>query len=214
MKRFVILIGILLVASCAYAGPVPGPDFTNPVIVNLISFSGGAWQNGYPYTISITGGMNPIPAMCDDYLHGGSIGESWQANITNLGTQGIALARFNIGPNCLGLLTNYREAGWILLQTQVTPPNEYLDMNYAVWHIFDPALQIGPGAQTWLNAAEAEAAMGFPGVTFDQVYHHDSDPPARPESQRPPGVFDHRSASSGTALLPPSPARCCCWAQD
>jgi len=45
----------------------------------------GAAQNGHPYTVAISGITGPVQAMCDDYAHGGSIGESWQANITNLG---------------------------------------------------------------------------------------------------------------------------------
>ena len=45
----------------------------------------GAAQNGYPYTVAISGITGSVQAMCDDYAHGGSIGESWQANIANLG---------------------------------------------------------------------------------------------------------------------------------
>ncbi|MFI5117242.1 MAG: PEP-CTERM sorting domain-containing protein [Terriglobales bacterium] len=169
MKRFAVLIGMLLAAACTYASPIPGPDYTNPVNVTLLSFSGGAWQNGYPYTLTISGVMGPIDAMCDDYTHGGSIGESWQANITNLGSNNLTLTRFGHEEAALGLAF-YREAGWILLQTLVTPSSAYQDMNYAVWHIFDPAVPLGSGAQMWLDAAKAEAALGFPGVPFDDVF--------------------------------------------
>lgn len=169
MKGFAVLIGMLLAAACTYANPIPGPDFTNPVSVTLISFSGGAWQNGYPYTLGMSGITNPIDAMCDDYLHGGSIGESWQANITNLGSNNVTLTRFGHQESALGLAF-YREAGWILLQTLVEPSTQYQDMNYAVWHIFDPAVPLDQGAQMWLDAAQAEAALGFPGVPFDHVF--------------------------------------------
>ena len=60
MKRFAVIIGMLLAAACAYASPIPGPDFTNPVNVTLLSFSGGAWQNGYPYTLGMSGITGPI----------------------------------------------------------------------------------------------------------------------------------------------------------
>lgn len=169
MKRLAVLIGMLLAAACTYATPIPGPDFTNPVSVTLISFSGGAWQNGYPYTLGMTGITNPIDAMCDDYTHGGSIGESWQANITNLGSNDLTLTRFGHQESALGLAF-YREAGWILLQTPITPPGAYQDMNIAVWHIFDTAVPLTPGAQGWLDAAMAEAALGYPGVPFNDVF--------------------------------------------
>ena len=169
MKRFVVIIGMLFAAASAHASPIPVQDPTNPVTVTLLSFSGGQWQNGYPYTLTMLGPSALIKAMCDDYTHGGSIGESWQANITNLGSNNLTLTRFGHEESGLGLAF-YREAGWILLETQVTPSNEYADMNYAVWHIFDPAVPLDPGALMWLEAAQAEAALGFPGVPFNHVF--------------------------------------------
>jgi hypothetical protein len=160
---------MLLAAACTYASPIPGPDYTNPVSVTLLSFSGGQWQNGYPYTLSMLGPSALFKAMCDDYTHGGSIGESWQANVTNLGSNNLTLTRFGHQESALGLAF-YHEAGWILLQTPVTPSSEYQDMNYAVWHIFDPAVPLGQGAQIWLEKAQAEMALGFPGVPFNDVF--------------------------------------------
>jgi hypothetical protein len=163
MKKLVLMVGMLLAAACAYASPA---NYTNPATVTLLSFNGGNWQNGYPYTLSILGVGNDIQAMCDDYVHGGAIGESWQVNIANLGNDGIGMARFNTLPNALTL---YKEAGWILLQTPITPPNQYKDMNYAVWHIFDNAVLLDQGAMDWLEAAQHEAEIGFPHVPFDHV---------------------------------------------
>jgi hypothetical protein len=167
MKKFVVLIGVLLAAVCAYASPSAGADFTNPATLAFLGYSGGAWQNGYPYTVAINGITGPVQVMCDDYIHGGTPGQTWLANITNLGTQGIGDARFNLMADALTL---YKEAGWILLQTPITSPGEYADMNYAVWHIFDSAAPLAPGALVWLNAAQAEAALGFPGVPFNDVF--------------------------------------------
>ena len=72
-------------------------------------------------------------------------------------------ARFNTMPDALTL---YKEAGWILLQTPITPSNEFQDMNYAVWHIFDMAVPLDPGAMAWLDAAQHEAQIGFPRRAF------------------------------------------------
>lgn len=169
MKRFVLIVGMLFAAASAYASPIPVQDPTNPVTVALLSFSGGQWQNGYPYILNMLGPSALFKAMCDDYTHGGSIGESWQANITNLGSNNLTLTRFGHQESALGLAF-YHEAGWILLQTPVTPSSEYQDMNYAVWHIFDPAVPLGQGAQIWLEKAQAEMALGFPGVPFNDVF--------------------------------------------
>ncbi len=185
MKKFVLLVGVLLAAiPCAYASPSGGAGYTSPATLNFLGFTGGAWQNGYPYFVNIDGIPGTVDVMCDDYMHGGVVGQSWVANITNLGTYGIGLARFNLLPDALTL---YKEAGWILLQTPVTPPNQYADMNYAVWHIFDPAVTLDSGAQAWLTDAEQEAMEGFPGVPFNKVYiitpidQYDPDPTSMQE---------------------------------
>lgn len=170
MRKILWIAGLLLAAVTAHA---------NPVDVTLLSFSGGAWQNGYPYYLSFGPSGALQAAMCDDYLHGGSPGMSWQGNVTILGSNDLSLARFNQLPNALTL---YDEAGWLLLQTVVVPTNQWKDMSYAVWHIFDPALPINSNAQSWLNAAIAEAGLGFPGVNFNEVdiltpvNQYDSDP--------------------------------------
>ncbi|MGB7556670.1 MAG: PEP-CTERM sorting domain-containing protein [Candidatus Korobacteraceae bacterium] len=168
MKKFVVLVGMLL-AAISYANAAPSSDdgFTNPATLNFVGFNGGQWQNGYPYYVNIKGIPGIVDVMCDDYAHGGGPGITWLANISNLGTQGIGSARFNLLPDALTL---YKEAGWILLQTPITPSSQYADMNYAVWHIFDPAAPLDSGAMVWLDDAEAEARLGFPGVPFDKVF--------------------------------------------
>jgi hypothetical protein len=166
MKRFTVFVVMLVAASFAYASPTLGSDYTSPADVTFLGFSPGGWQTGYPYFLSVPG-VGSIQAMCDDYLHGGTPGESWIANIADLGTQGIGTARFNTMPSALTL---YKEAGWILLQTLVTPSNEFQDMNYAVWHIFDNGVSLDQGALTWLEAAQHEAQIGFPNVPFQDVF--------------------------------------------
>jgi hypothetical protein len=111
--------------------------------------------------------------MCDDYFHGGMPGDMWDANITQLGTGNISLTRFNkivAGPTSLSPLTLYEEAGWILLQTQITNQSEFQSMTYAVWHIFDPNAPLIGDAQFWLDQAMLQAEMHFPGSDFNRVY--------------------------------------------
>ncbi|HME59323.1 MAG TPA: hypothetical protein VKF63_13350, partial [Terracidiphilus sp.] len=116
MKRIILLIGLLFAAAFAYAGPVQ---------ITLTGYQQGGWQEGYPYYISANGGPS-FNAMCDDYAHGGYVGDQWMANFTDLGTNDLSLLRFNqLG----GALTLYDEAGWLLLQTLVTQQSEWVYMN-------------------------------------------------------------------------------------
>lgn len=156
MKKFIVLAGMLAVATCLYA---------SPVTVDFVAFSQGLWQLGYPYSATVNGGP-VIAVMCDDWEHGGLPGDTWLAYNTNLGSGNLSLLRFNLLP---GALTLYDEVGWLLLQTEVTPQNQWADMNYAVWHIFDSSVPLNSNAQAWLTLAQQEAALGFPGVDFSRV---------------------------------------------
>jgi hypothetical protein len=157
MKKLILLIGLLALTGSAYAGPAS---------INFLGFSAGGWQSGYRYFATVNGGP-VIDLMCDDWVHGGLPGDKWQANFTNLGTDDLSTLRFNQLP---GALTLYDEAGWLLLQTEVTPQTQWKDINYAVWHIFDPSAPLpGTGPLYWLNLAQQEANLGFPGVDFYQI---------------------------------------------
>jgi hypothetical protein len=159
MRKLVLFVGLLLaLAPSAHAGSF---------LVTFLSWNGGAWQNGYPYSVTFGPPPGaPFPVMCDDYVHGGAPMDQWMANVTDLGTQNLSLTRFNTLPNALTL---YEEAGWILLRTPFPGSKQWLPMTYAVWHIFDPAVPLSPNAQYWLNQAQNEAANGFPGVNFNKV---------------------------------------------
>ena len=156
MKKLIVLMGLLALTGSAYASPVN---------MTFVAFQAGGWQAGYPYTVTINGAFAGL--MCDDWEHGGFPGDRWQANFTNLGTSDISLLRFNQLPQALTL---YQEAGWLLLQTKITPQNQWDDINYAVWHIFDPLAPLPSTVPLyWVNLAQQEAAIGFPGVNFYQV---------------------------------------------
>ena len=154
MKKFILLIGLLTLTGSAFAGPVK---------INFTGFSAGGWQTGYPYYATVNGG-SVIDVMCDDWYHGGLPGQTWQANYTNLGSKDLSTLRFNQMP---GALTLYEEAAWLLLQTEVTPRNQWMAINFTVWNIFDPN---APTEGTyWLTLAQREAALGFPGVNFNSI---------------------------------------------
>jgi hypothetical protein len=178
MRKLVVLALLLGWAVCAYAGPAT---------FEFLAWNNGDWQNGYPYVITPLGQPNSeiIAVMCDDWAHAGAPGETWDANVTQLGTGNISLTRFNQipqGPNALAPLTVYEEAGWILLQTQVEDSMEWKPMTYAVWHIFDADAPCDADCAMWISMAMGQAAQHFPGSDFDRVYvitplnQHDPDP--------------------------------------
>jgi hypothetical protein len=157
LKKLVVLLGLVFTAAACFAAPVT---------IVFTSFHQNQWQLGYPYTATISG-VSGVAVMCDDWVHGGLPGQTWQANYTDLGTGDLSLLRFNQLPNALTL---YDEAGWLLLQTRVVPQAQWQDINYAVWHVFNPSTPLpGTGPLYWLNLAQQEANLGFPGVNFHQI---------------------------------------------
>ncbi len=124
--------------------------------MRLISFD-GPFVNGiptYPYTL-VFAGSSPFIAMCDDYYHDGTPGDSWVANLTNMGTGNLTYVRFASAG-----LVSYKEAGWILLQTSSTPQSQWPDMNFAVWHIFNPTVPIDLNSQNWIDLATLHYSEG------------------------------------------------------
>lgn len=131
--------------------------------LNSFNVFDGSWQSGYPYTVELNSSL-PFWAMCDDYYHDGTPGDIWLANLTNLGTGNLTNLRFASS----GLVA-YEEAAWILLQTRVTLPPQWTDMNYAVWSIFNPTVVIDQQAEDWIDLAEQEARKKFQGVNLHLV---------------------------------------------
>ena len=140
---FVLIVGLLLAIA---------PASASTVSVQFVGV-GGASQNGvytYPYYLTMNGGPQ-TPMMCDDFYDRISVGDSWQANITQLSSGDLSLTRF-------GNLTKYEEAAYLLLQTRTTDPSQWGNINWAIWDIFDPNADPGAaykaGVDYWVNKAE------------------------------------------------------------
>ena len=200
-----LIAGVLLMAAVSASAI--------PIEVTLLNYGpGGVWENGYPY-FGLVPGVGDTPIMCDDYVHGGNPGDKWFANITNMGTlptTSVNFVRFNQTRN---YITLYDEAGWLLLETRVNPIGDWKDINYAVWHIFDPSSPLDQGAQAWLTAAQIEAGKGFPGVDFflvdilTPVNQHDPDPNDPQEflflaSGQPPNAIGGPGIQTGSTPEP------------
>ncbi len=139
-----VLIAALLIAIT--------PAWASPVSIQFVGVS-GANQNGvytYPYYLTIDNGAW-LPVMCDDFFDRIGVGDTWQANITQLSSGDMSLTRF-------GDLKEYQEAAYLLLQTQVVDSSQWGNINWAVWKIFDPAADPGSqyeaGVDYWINQAE------------------------------------------------------------
>jgi hypothetical protein len=156
LKKLIVLVALLMTSVLCSATPLK-------IVFN--SFQTGGWQVGYPYMATVNA-VPGIAVMCDDWEHGGGPGQTWQANFTDLASGNLSLLRFNQLPNAPTL---YKEAGWLLLQTRVTPSANFMDINYAVWHTFDSTAPLPGNSATWLNSAQQEALAGFPGVDFSKV---------------------------------------------
>ena len=152
---FVLIVGLLLAIA---------PASASTVSVQFVGV-GGASQNGvytYPYYLTMNGGPQ-TPMMCDDFYDRISVGDSWQANITQLSSGDLSLTRF-------GDLTKYEEAAYLLLQTRTTDPSQWGNINWAIWDIFDPNADPGAaykaGVDYWLNKAETVdlSKINFSGI--------------------------------------------------
>jgi hypothetical protein len=152
---FVLIVGLLLAIA---------PASASTVSVQFVGV-GGASQNGvytYPYYLTMNGGLQ-TPMMCDDFYDRISVGDSWQANITQLSSGDLSLTRF-------GNLTKYEEAAYLLLQTRTTDPSQWGNINWAIWDIFDPNADPGAAYKAavdyWLNKAETVdlSKINFSGI--------------------------------------------------
>jgi hypothetical protein len=102
--------------------------------------------------------------VCDDFYDNVSVGETWQATITDLSSG-------NVNGTMFGNLTKYEEAGYLLLQMKSYNSDQWADINLAIWEIFDPGINPGAGnvqgVDYWLNQAET---VDLSTVDFSGVY--------------------------------------------
>lgn len=95
---------------------------------------------------------------CVDMAHVSTVGESWNATVTNLGT-GDGIGTFTRSAN----LTAYREAAWLTTQ-YASHPEATADIQATIWHLFlstDAAL---PSSSYWLTQAQ----LNYGNLAFGQ----------------------------------------------
>ena len=165
-KALKLLVALLFVIGATMA-------FADPVEVRFAGL-GGQSQNGlytYPYYLTIDNGPQ-IPMICDDYFHQSNVGDTWQANITNLGAGNLSTTRFDN-------LIEYQEAAYLLMQINDGNQAEWGNINFAIWKIFNHNVDLGDtppgtfGAKYWYDMAKTTnlASIDFSGVEIVTPTH-------------------------------------------
>ncbi|MBI5085480.1 MAG: PEP-CTERM sorting domain-containing protein [Acidobacteria bacterium] len=110
-----------------------------------------------PYRIQVDG--VEFQAMCYDFQHSVSGGQTWQANLLTL--TDLSLAYFTGVP---GYQEKYAEEMWLYSQLlTANSATARVGIQHAAWLLFTPSAP-SAGATAWLSAATAARLAGFPGI--------------------------------------------------
>lgn len=150
LKAVGLTVALLFLGTVAQADPV------------TMTFTGvnGAHDSHYyvsPYFGTLNG--SPVTLFCVDILNHVSIGQTWQANLTWVSAADLSNTRFGSLPNAPVL---YSQAAWLASQFP-THPSEYVDLQYALWNLFNPAQSPDTvGSNAWLAAAAQVTGYAAP----------------------------------------------------
>jgi hypothetical protein len=146
-RAIAVFCGLLVLAGSAMADTITfkltgaGPE-------NL----GGAYVAPYTGALSVNGGAygSSFTVICDDYNHDVSVGQSWNVNISNMGGD-LSNTRFGASG-----LTGYLEAAYLIEQMNFSPGSSNADLQYAIWSLFDPNVDINSLGSTHVQAIDAD----------------------------------------------------------
>lgn len=166
------LLGLL--AAVLVAGPFAYADGGGTVNMEFAGVNGA--NNGTYYVSPYYGVMNygttdpqNVVLFCDDIKNEVTFGQTWTANVTNLGTaintsNGFANTRYG-GLSGSPVFTNpavldsptvaYEEAAWLVTQF-ASHPNDLVSLQYALWDVMNPGSEPTSYGDTawWLSQAE------------------------------------------------------------
>jgi hypothetical protein len=153
-KFFGFLVVALLLVPFAYADGTP---------VNMVFTGVNGANDGSYYVSPYSGTMNgsSVVLFCDDILNNVYIGETWQANVTNLATavssNNFSKTRYG-GVSTSKVFSNpakaYEEVAWLTTQF-ASHTSDYVSLQYAMWDIMNPGSEPTSygDVQYWLNQA-------------------------------------------------------------
>jgi hypothetical protein len=158
--KFARLLGLLVVGMIL----VPFAYADGPVQMVFQNVNGA--NDGQYYVSPYYGTMNgqTVTLFCDDILNDITFGQSWSANVTNLGTavntNNFSQTRYGSVAGSL-VLSNpalaYEEAAWLTTQF-ASNPGDLVNLQYALWDIMNPGAR-GNGnsdVQNWLLLASED----------------------------------------------------------
>ena len=144
LRKTWLLLPILLIATAVHA---------DSVSMQFIGVNGT--NDGHYYVSPYYGTMNgsPVTLYCVDIANTIHFNQVWQANLSTI-TIGSNLSDTRYGglPNGLAL---YQQAAWLINQFP-THPTDYVNLQYALWNLFNPSLAPdSAGSNIWLALATA-----------------------------------------------------------
>jgi hypothetical protein len=146
------VVGMMLVPFAYADGPV------QMVFQNVNGANDGQYYVS-PYYATMNG--QPVTLFCDDIINEVTFGQTWWANVTNLGT---AVSTSNFSQTRYGGVASsavfsnptlaYEEAAWLTLQF-ASNSGDLVSLQYALWDIMNPGARgVGnPDVQNWLTMA-------------------------------------------------------------
>lgn len=126
-------------------------------------FLSGGTVTGYGYYVgpyigaSGPGYTNQVILNCVDFFHHVSVGQTWLANVTNMGNSDLSATRF--GSQFANASVLYRQAAYLTTQYAGKSNSEIAQIQATIWRLFDPDLSVSPnppdpGTAFWLTQAQ------------------------------------------------------------
>jgi len=168
LKKFFMVAGALL----SLVGSASAESIYTVQLTAVNGLNDG-YTNVSPYTITIDN--QAYQAFCYDYADQIDIGQTWSAALYSFND--LSDAYFSDQSN---YQLRYKAAAWLTTQFQAQLQSEWIDLQYAIWDIFDSSAPSNADSDTWLVAA-AQAASGFDASAYIAVGGFRDDSGHRPQ---------------------------------
>ena len=166
-SRFACLLATSLLLATRVEAQAP---FTTALLLAVpvqpptpFTFTSGGTVTAYGYYVGNYSGLmgtTKVTLNCVDFFHDVYVGQTWNANLTNLGTATTGYTtRF-------ADLTLYREAAWLTTQYAGKSDPEIGVIQATIWNLFGTTPAGIDGSSYWLDQAKANYAT----MNFSDVY--------------------------------------------
>lgn len=171
MPRWSLRIGAALLAAASLALPAQAQQSVTLTGVNGVN-AHGVYIGPY---FGSTPGLPTLDLICDDYLHGVSVGDTWKAYFTNVATGvlgGTQLGQTRWGQVYgSGAVSGYLRAIWLAKQFYTHPTTDWAGIHSAIWNTFTPGTPNWSEAGAWLTQAAAAEQAGLTNTSDLQYWY-------------------------------------------